>query len=253
MGQVPAATRALRVLRFLAGQPDPVTLDRLADRGRACRARRPTTWCGAMIEEGFVVHLPDEHRYGLGVAAFEVGTGYARQEPLQRITRRHLAALVDTRRAERAPRGAARPRRALRPGGARSRAAAAGHRRRRAAAGPPDRERPGDPRGAAGGPGARALPRPDAFVDRHGLGPQLAQRAALAAVRDPAARLRHRGGRGDPGLRLGRRGGARPQPAPGGRGGGHLRRRADPPADLRRTIAATRRTAATLTARLGGS
>ena len=30
MGQVPAATRALRVLRYLAGQPDPVTLDRLA-------------------------------------------------------------------------------------------------------------------------------------------------------------------------------------------------------------------------------
>jgi DNA-binding IclR family transcriptional regulator len=49
-----------------------------------------------MIEEGFVVHLADEHRYGLGVAAFEVGSGYARQEPLQRITRRHLAALVDT-------------------------------------------------------------------------------------------------------------------------------------------------------------
>ena len=43
MSQVPAATRALRVLRFLAGQPDPVTLDRLAARGAACRARRPTT------------------------------------------------------------------------------------------------------------------------------------------------------------------------------------------------------------------
>ena len=49
-----------------------------------------------MIEEGFVVHLAEEHRYGLGVAAFEVGSGYARQEPLQRIARRHLAALVDT-------------------------------------------------------------------------------------------------------------------------------------------------------------
>ena len=48
-----------------------------------------------MIEEGFVVHLADDRRYGLGVAAFEVGTGYARQEPLQRIARRPLAALVD--------------------------------------------------------------------------------------------------------------------------------------------------------------
>ena len=30
MGQVPAATRALRVLRYLATQPEAVTLDRLA-------------------------------------------------------------------------------------------------------------------------------------------------------------------------------------------------------------------------------
>ena len=48
----------------------------------------------AMADEGFVTHLADEHRYGLGVAAFEVGSGYVRQEPLQRIARRPLAALV---------------------------------------------------------------------------------------------------------------------------------------------------------------
>ena len=93
MGQVPAATRALRLLRYLAGQPDPVTLDRLAS---AVGLPRSTAYhlVNAMIEEGFVVHLPDEHRYGLGVAAFEVGSGYARQEPLQRIARRQL---VDSR------------------------------------------------------------------------------------------------------------------------------------------------------------
>ncbi|MEP7092016.1 MAG: IclR family transcriptional regulator [Nocardioidaceae bacterium] len=95
MGQVPAATRTLRVLRFLAGQPDPVTLDRLAS---AVGIPRSTAYhlLGAMVEEGFVVHLVEEHRYGLGVAAFEVGSGYARQEPLQRITRRQLATLADT-------------------------------------------------------------------------------------------------------------------------------------------------------------
>jgi DNA-binding IclR family transcriptional regulator len=95
MGQVPAATRALRVLRYLARQPDPVTLDRLA---AEVGLPRSTAYhlVTAMIEEGFVVHLAEEHRYGLGVAAFEVGSGYARQEPLQRIARRHLAALVDT-------------------------------------------------------------------------------------------------------------------------------------------------------------
>ncbi|MFT3873891.1 MAG: IclR family transcriptional regulator [Nocardioides sp.] len=92
--QVPAATRALRVLRFLASQPDPVPLDRVM---RACDLPRSTAYhlLNAMIDEGFVVHLPDEHRYGLGVAAFDVGSGYARQGPLQRIARRPLAALAD--------------------------------------------------------------------------------------------------------------------------------------------------------------
>lgn len=87
MTQVPAATRTLRVLRFLASQPDPVALDRIS---RACDLPRSTAYhlINAMIAEGFVVHLEDEQRYGLGLAAFEVGSGFARQEPLQRIARR---------------------------------------------------------------------------------------------------------------------------------------------------------------------
>ena len=36
-------------------------------------------------DEGFVVHLPEQRRYGLGVAAFELGSAYARQEPLRWI------------------------------------------------------------------------------------------------------------------------------------------------------------------------
>ena len=94
MSQVPAATRALRVLRFLASQPDPVPLEAIM---RACELPRSTAYhlINAMIDEGFVAHLAEEHRYGLGVAAFEVGCGYSRQEPLQRIARRLLAELVD--------------------------------------------------------------------------------------------------------------------------------------------------------------
>jgi DNA-binding IclR family transcriptional regulator len=94
VGQVPAATRTLRVLRFLASQPEPVPLDRIA---RACALPRSTAYhlLSAMIEEGFVVHLADEHRYGLGVAAFEVGSGFSRQVPLQRMSRRALTDLVD--------------------------------------------------------------------------------------------------------------------------------------------------------------
>lgn len=94
MGQVPAATRTLRVLQFLAGQPEPVAVERIA---RDVGIPRSTTYhlLQAMVEEGFVVHLGDDRTYGLGVAAFEVGSGYARQAPLQRIARRPLAALVD--------------------------------------------------------------------------------------------------------------------------------------------------------------
>lgn len=94
MSNVPAATRALRVLSFLASQPEPASLDHIA---RAVGLPRSSAYhlLNAMIAEGFVTHLVDEHRYGLGVAAFEVGSGYSRQGPLQRIARRPLAALVD--------------------------------------------------------------------------------------------------------------------------------------------------------------
>jgi DNA-binding IclR family transcriptional regulator len=91
---VPAATRALRVLRFLASQPDPVPLDRIT---RAVGMPRSSAYhlLRVMIQEGFVTHVEDEHRYALGVAAFEVGSGYSRQAPLQRIARRPIAELVD--------------------------------------------------------------------------------------------------------------------------------------------------------------
>lgn len=94
MSQVPAATRTLGVLRFLASQSEPVSLDRIM---RATGMPRSTAYhlLNAMIEDSFVVHLEDEHRYGLGVAAFEVGSGYSRQAPLSRIARRPLAQLVD--------------------------------------------------------------------------------------------------------------------------------------------------------------
>src|ERR1043165_59132 len=94
MSQVPAATRTMRVLRFLAGQPDTGPLDRIM---RACELPRSTTYhlVNAMIEEGFVVHLADERRYGLGVGALGGASGASRQAPLQRIARRPLAQLVD--------------------------------------------------------------------------------------------------------------------------------------------------------------
>jgi DNA-binding IclR family transcriptional regulator len=94
MSQVPAAERTLRVLQFLASQPHPVPLARIQ---QAVGLPRSTAYhlIDAMIEHGFVVHLADERTYGLGLAAFEVGSGYSRQAPLQRIARRPLAQLVE--------------------------------------------------------------------------------------------------------------------------------------------------------------
>lgn len=94
MSNVPAATRCLRVLRYLGREPEPVPLDAIA---REVGLPRSSAYhlVNTMIDEGFVVHLEDERRYGLGVAAFEVGSGYTRSQPLQRIARRPLAELVD--------------------------------------------------------------------------------------------------------------------------------------------------------------
>lgn len=92
-GNVPASTRTLRVLTFLATQPGPVPMERIAS---AVGLPRSSTYhlLKAMIREGFVVHLPEEKRYGLGVAAFEIGSAYLRHDPLERLARPLLVQLV---------------------------------------------------------------------------------------------------------------------------------------------------------------
>ncbi|MGH3264653.1 MAG: helix-turn-helix domain-containing protein, partial [Trebonia sp.] len=50
---------------------------------------------GVLCELGFVAHVEDEHRYALGVAAFELGFAYTRQAPLQWVGRTTLARLVE--------------------------------------------------------------------------------------------------------------------------------------------------------------
>jgi DNA-binding IclR family transcriptional regulator len=47
-----------------------------------------------MADDGFVLHYPEERRWGLGVSALELGTAYLRHDPLERLARPLLAALV---------------------------------------------------------------------------------------------------------------------------------------------------------------
>jgi DNA-binding IclR family transcriptional regulator len=92
---VPAARQALAVLQALARAPGPVPAAALA---RDLGLPRSTAYAliGELEAAGFVVHLPEERRYGLGVGAFEIGTAYLRQEPLARLARPVLARLVET-------------------------------------------------------------------------------------------------------------------------------------------------------------
>jgi DNA-binding IclR family transcriptional regulator len=91
---VPAARQVLAVLGQLARAAEPVPAAALS---RALGLPRSTTYhlLSTLVEAGFVAHLPEERRYGLGLAAYELGTGYLRQDPLRRLAAGPVAALVD--------------------------------------------------------------------------------------------------------------------------------------------------------------
>ncbi len=93
-GGVPAARQTLALLQALTRQPGAVPAAALA---RELGLPRSTTYhlLAELVAAGFVVHLPEERRYGLGVSAFEIGSAYSRQEPLARLARPVLARLVD--------------------------------------------------------------------------------------------------------------------------------------------------------------
>ncbi len=94
MGKVPAAEQVLAILRHLAAQAGPVPASAVA---RDLGLPRSTTYhlLAALADAGLAVHLPEEHRWGLGVTASELGSAYARQAPLARLARPLLARLVD--------------------------------------------------------------------------------------------------------------------------------------------------------------
>ncbi len=92
--KAPAAASALDVLTLLSRHLGPVPAATIA---RELGVPRSTTYrlLSVLIDRGFVVHLPEERTYGLGVAAFELGSAYNRQAPLQRVSRPLLTRLAD--------------------------------------------------------------------------------------------------------------------------------------------------------------
>ena len=96
--KVPAADQTLRILSLLARSRGPVPASIIASQ---LGLPRSTAYqlLATLQEHGYVMHLPEERRYGLGIAAVELSSAYERQEPIARLGRPILAALVDRLRA----------------------------------------------------------------------------------------------------------------------------------------------------------
>lgn len=84
MSASPAVGRALDILLLLAGKPGPVSAAALA---RELDLPRSSVYhiLTVLQDRGFVVHLPEQQGYGLGVTAFEIGSAYLRHAPLERL------------------------------------------------------------------------------------------------------------------------------------------------------------------------
>lgn len=100
MTLVPAASRTVAVLNALAKASQPLTASSLAQR---VGMPRSSTYqlLEVLAAAGFVTHYAEQARWGLGVAAFELGSAYLRQDPLQRLAQPLTQQLV--RRLESGP------------------------------------------------------------------------------------------------------------------------------------------------------
>jgi DNA-binding IclR family transcriptional regulator len=94
----PALSAGLAVLKLLAAATAPVPAGVIA---RDLGLPRSTTYrlLGVLADGGFVTHFPEDRAYGLGVATFEVGTAFLRQDRLERLGRPVLARLAASTRS----------------------------------------------------------------------------------------------------------------------------------------------------------
>lgn len=91
---VKSAERLLDVLELLARHTRPVPTMTIA---RECAIPKSSAHqlLNVMRARNFVTYYEAEHAWGLGVAAFEIGSAYLRSGPLQRLGRPILSELTD--------------------------------------------------------------------------------------------------------------------------------------------------------------
>ncbi|MFZ6990558.1 IclR family transcriptional regulator [Curtobacterium sp. RRHDQ66] len=94
MPKAPAADSTLRILTVLGAQRGPMAATVIATR---LGLPRSTVYqlLATLVDHGFVIHLPESRRYALGLASFELGSGFTRQQPLSLLGAPLLATLVD--------------------------------------------------------------------------------------------------------------------------------------------------------------
>ena len=81
---IPAARNTMAVLRHLASRKGPVPASALA---RELELPRSSTYqlLAVMVDEGFVVHYPEDRTYGLSALVSEIGSSALRSERLSRL------------------------------------------------------------------------------------------------------------------------------------------------------------------------
>ncbi len=91
--QVKSADRVLRVLELLAKRATPQPTMAIA---RDCGVPKSSMHhlLNVMLARNFVAYFEADRTWGLGVAAFEIGSAYLRSEPLQRLGRPRLVAVT---------------------------------------------------------------------------------------------------------------------------------------------------------------
>ncbi|QPK79953.1 IclR family transcriptional regulator [Corynebacterium lizhenjunii] len=87
--QVPAARNTLAILKLLSTIDVPVSASRIRTE---LSLPRSTTYhlLAELVEAGFVVHIPENQTYGLGLAAYAMASAYSTQQPLVRLVTKDL-------------------------------------------------------------------------------------------------------------------------------------------------------------------